>query len=82
MHVLVAGRRVRPFRGDTQLGGQADLREIVAALRTPGRFPGRLHGGQEQGHEDRQDRDYDEHLDQRKPAAARRLKRANETRSH
>jgi hypothetical protein len=48
--------------------GQADLLEIVAALRPPGRFAGGLHGRQQQTNQDADDRDHDQQLDQRKTA--------------
>jgi hypothetical protein len=43
---------------------QADLFEVVNALRSPGGFAGRLHGGQQQGDQDRNYRDDDEQFDQ------------------
>ena len=71
MHAVIAARRIRPLRVDPQLSGQADLLEIVAALRDPGRLPDRLHGRQKQGHERGHDRDHDQELDERHSAAVR-----------
>ena len=48
--------------------GQADLLEVVDALRPPGRLAGRLHGGQQQGDQDRDDRDHHQELDEREAA--------------
>ena len=39
------------------MDGQAELLEVVDALRPPGRLARRLHGGQQQGDQDRDDRD-------------------------
>ena len=44
---------------------QAQLLEVVDALRTAGRLAGGLDGGQQQGDQDRDDRDHDQKLDQR-----------------
>ena len=49
--------------------GEADLLEVVDALRPAGGLAGRLHGGQQQGDEDRNDGDHDQELDQGEPAA-------------
>lgn len=43
---------------------QADLLEVVDALRTPGGFAGGLHRGQQQGDQDRDDRNHDEQFDE------------------
>ena len=45
--------------------GQAELLEVVDALRPPGRLARRLDGGQQQGDQDRDDRDHHQQLDQR-----------------
>jgi hypothetical protein len=47
----------------------ADLPEIVRALHTPRRLPRRLHGGQQEPDQDADDRDDNEQLNQREPAA-------------
>ena len=44
--------------------GQAELLEVVHALRAAGRLACRLHGGQEQRDQDRDDRDHDQQFDQ------------------
>ncbi len=56
--------------------GQADLLQVVDALRPPGRLAGGLDGGQEQGDQDGDDRDDDQQLDQRE--AARRSRAGRE----
>ena len=45
---------------------QADLLQIVRALRAPGRFAGRLHGRQQQRHQHADDGDHHQQLDERK----------------
>ena len=47
------------------VAGNAELLEIVAALRAAGRFAGGLNGRKQQGDEDRDNRDHDQQLDQR-----------------
>jgi hypothetical protein len=44
---------------------EAELLEIVAALRPPRGFAGGLHRRQEQRHQEGDDRDHHEHLDER-----------------
>ena len=44
--------------------GQAELLEVVLALRPPGRFSRRLHGRQQQPDEDADDRDDHQEFDQ------------------
>src|SRR5439155_27385786 len=51
--------------------GDADLLEVVGALRPAGGLAGRLDRWQQQGNEDRDDGDHHEKLDQRKPETAR-----------
>ncbi len=46
--------------------GQPDLLEVILALGPAGRFPGLLDRWQEERNQDRDDRDYDEELNQRK----------------
>ena len=53
-----------------QLEGQADLPQIVAAMRSPGRFPRALHRRHEQGNEDADDRHDYQQLDERKRLTA------------
>jgi hypothetical protein len=50
---------------------QADLLQVVDALRPAGGLAGRLHGGEQQADQDRDDRDDDEQLDQGKTATFR-----------
>ena len=50
--------------------GEADLLQVVDALRPPGRLARRLDGGQEQGDQHGDDGDDDQQLDQREAAAA------------
>ena len=67
-------RRVHTEDRGVVLERQADLPEIVHALRPPRRFPGRLHGGQEQRDQKADDQDDDEQFDQREcPAGSRRV---------
>ncbi len=47
------------------LEGQADLLEVVGALRARGRFTNLLHRGNQQGDEDRDDGDHHEQLNER-----------------
>ena len=54
-------------------GRQAELLEVVDALRPPGGLARRLDGGQEQCDQDGDDRDDDQELDQRKAAALHRV---------
>ena len=44
--------------------GEADLLQIIDALRPTGGLAGGLDGGQQQGDQDRDDRDHDQQLDQ------------------
>jgi hypothetical protein len=44
---------------------EADLLDVVGALRAPRRLPRRLDGGQQQGDQDNDDRDHHQQLDQR-----------------
>ncbi len=44
--------------------GQADLLQVVDALRAAGRLRGRLDGGEQQGDQDGDDRDHHQQLDQ------------------
>ena len=48
---------------------QADLLEVVGALSPPGRLTGRLHGGQQQGDQNRDDRDHHQQFDQGESAS-------------
>ena len=48
---------------------QADLLEVVGALRPAGGFAGRLHGGKEEADERPDDRDDDKELDEREGPA-------------
>jgi hypothetical protein len=48
----------------------ADLLEVVAALRTPRGLAGLLHGGKQQGDQDRDDGDHDQQLDEREAGPA------------
>ena len=50
--------------------GQADLLQVVDALRPPGRLAGGLDGGQQQRDQDRDDRDHHQQLDQREAGPA------------
>ena len=52
---------------------QADLLQVVDALDPPGRLACRLHGGQQQGDQDRDDRDHDQKLDQGESGRERRI---------
>ncbi len=45
--------------------GQAELLDVVDALRASCRFAGRLHGGQQQGDQHANDRNHDQKFDQR-----------------
>ena len=45
---------------------QADLLQVVRALRTPGSLAGRLNSRQQQGNQHANDRDHDQQLDERK----------------
>jgi len=47
------------------LCGQTELLELVAALHAVGRLADLLNRGQKQADQDRNDRDYDQQLDQR-----------------
>jgi hypothetical protein len=51
--------------------GNAELLQVVAALRPAGRFAGGLDGGKQQGDEDRDNRDYHQQLNQRKTSPSR-----------
>ena len=51
--------------------GQADLLQVVDALRAPGGLAGRLHGGQEQADQDGDDGDDDEQFDEREAVRVR-----------
>ncbi len=51
---------------------QCDLLEVVATLNPPGRFARRLHGWQQERDQDRDDRDHDQQLDERKTVPPRR----------
>jgi hypothetical protein len=51
---------------------EADLFEVVLALRAPCGFPRLLHGRQQQRDQDRNDRDDDEQFDESEPAPAER----------
>ena len=42
--------------------GEAHLLQVVDALAPPGRLAGRLDGGQQQGDQDRDDRDHDQQV--------------------
>ena len=50
--------------GASVFGGQANLLQVVAAVRPTGRFPRRLNGRQEKRNQDPDDGDNDEELDQ------------------
>ena len=52
--------------------GQADLLQVVDALRPAGGLPRRLDRREQEGDQDRDDGDDDEQLDQREPAMAYR----------
>ena len=58
-----AGRKM-PAHRVVLRGGQADLLEIVAALRSAGRFARRLHRGQKQRDQNADDRDHHQQFDQ------------------
>ena len=62
-HPQPAGRE-GPQRIVIVLQGDADLLEVVAALRPPGRLAGHLHGGQQQRDQHADDGDDDEELDE------------------
>ena len=47
---------------------QAQLLEVVATLRLPGRLAGGLHGGQQQGHQNTDDRNHDQKFNEREPS--------------
>ena len=57
--------------GDVVVHRQAELLEVVDALRPPRRLAGRLHGGQQQGDQDGDDRDHHQQLDQRETRTPR-----------
>jgi hypothetical protein len=61
--------RERPKRVVIVLHSQAELLQVVLALRLPSRFAGGLHGGNQQRDQDADDGDDDEQLDQRKARA-------------
>ena len=46
------------------MGGQGELLQVVGALGTAGRLAGGLDGGQQQGDQDRDDRDHHQQFDQ------------------
>jgi hypothetical protein len=48
------------------LNGQANLLELIFALRPPGRFPRGLNRREQQGHQNPNDRDHDKKFDQGK----------------
>ena len=50
---------------------QADLFQVIAALREAGRFAGGLYGRQQKGNQNADDRDNDKQFDERKGAHAR-----------
>ena len=52
--------------------GQADLLEVVDALDPPRRLAGRLDGRQQQGDQDRDDRDHHQQFDQREGRSSSR----------
>ena len=54
------------MRGGVVLNGQANLLELIFALRPPCRLTGRLNRWEQQGHQNADDRDHDQQLDQRK----------------
>jgi hypothetical protein len=51
------------------MGGQAQVLEIVFALRTPRCFPCLLNGREKEGDQNGDDCDHDQQLDQRESAA-------------
>ena len=55
---------------------QADLFEIVPALRLPGRLAGRLHRRQQQRDQDADDRNHDQQFHQRKTVSGKTLVKA------
>ena len=70
--VAVADRpRQAPLDRVIRLQPERDLLDVVAALDAPGRFAGSLHGRQQQRHQGRDDRDHDQHFDEREPVSAR-----------
>jgi hypothetical protein len=57
--------------------GQAELLQVVVALRANSRFATFLHGGQEQADQHRDNGDHHQQLDQRKGPAAGRVTAAS-----
>ena len=52
-----------------------NLLEVVAAVRSPARFPGRLHGRDQQSREDGDDRHHGEQLDEREATGSSQMAR-------
>jgi len=72
--VVGAARREGALRALVIHDGQAELLEVVDALRTAGRLAGGLDGGQQQGDQDGDDGDDDQKLDQGETATILHLK--------
>jgi hypothetical protein len=54
------------------MGGQHDLPQVVRALAPSSRFAGSLNRRKQQGHENADDRDYDQQLDEREASTGGR----------
>ena len=73
-HVAEPIRREPAFVIDEVLRADAELLEVIRALRAAGRFAGGLHRGKEQRDQDADDGDDDEQLDQGEAGSAIQLR--------